>query len=101
MNITKEEAGIWTSLLNGGVKLPQMRIWWDMKQQYPKDMEEFSKLLEEEEEKKQEVRDWGKSNFGRKFGRRRRIRRLKLLLPLPHLPQLIRRILQSLFCHRY
>lgn len=54
VNITKAEPEIWLHLLNGGVKMPQMRIWWDMKQQYPKDMEEFTKLLEEEEEKKQE-----------------------------------------------
>ena len=55
VNITKEEPGIWTSLLAGNAKHSQMRIWWDMKQQYPKDMEEFSKLLEEEEERKQQV----------------------------------------------
>lgn len=29
-----------------------MKIWWEMKEVYKTDMEEFSKLLEEEDDKK-------------------------------------------------
>lgn len=57
VNITKAEPKIWLNLLRDGEKNSKMRIWWDMKEAYKEDMEEFSKLLEEEEERKQSVSD--------------------------------------------
>jgi len=52
LNITKAEPRIWLNLLKEGEKNSKMKIWWDMKDQYPNDMDEFSKLLEAEEERK-------------------------------------------------
>jgi hypothetical protein len=56
-NITKSEPGIWRRLLKDTEKLstPQMQIWWEMKEYFPKDMEAFSRLLENEENLKDKV----------------------------------------------
>lgn len=47
-------AGIWLRLTQEDIKTP---IWWDLKDNFRKDMEEFVKLLEEESERKEKLKD--------------------------------------------
>ena len=53
VNMTKTVSVIWENLLEGNKKLAESRIWWEMKDQdlYSKDMDTFSKILEEAEDK--------------------------------------------------
>lgn len=53
VNMTKVTSVIWDNLLAANEKVQGSKIWWEMKdsEQYEKDMETFSKILEEAEEK--------------------------------------------------
>jgi len=53
INMTKTVSVIWENLLIGTEKVGGSKIWWEMKdsEEYEKDMETFSKILEEAEEK--------------------------------------------------
>jgi len=53
INMTKVTSVIWEKLLNGTEKIPEMRIWWEMKDNdaYSKDMETFAVMFEEQEDK--------------------------------------------------
>lgn len=55
--MTKTTPEIWVSLLKNNEKLPQMRFWWEMKDNYQEEMKEYDKLLEELEEQEAEVID--------------------------------------------
>lgn len=50
VNITKAVPKVWVSLLKDDEKLPQMRFWWEMKDNFKSEMKEYEKLLEEQEE---------------------------------------------------
>ena len=50
VNITKAVPEVWVSLLKDDEKLPQMRFWWEMKDNFKSDMKEYERLLEQQEE---------------------------------------------------
>lgn len=55
LNLTKSDESdgtLWKRLLEKKQKIP---IWWEMKTTYPKDMEDFENMLDEEEDQKDKV----------------------------------------------
>lgn len=55
VEIPKAERGLWMRLLKSKEKHPTLRIWWDMKDQHEKAMEEFGRMLEQKEEREEKV----------------------------------------------
>ncbi|CAK57977.1 unnamed protein product (macronuclear) [Paramecium tetraurelia] len=54
VNLTKVEPVLWLRLTEEDYKTP---IWWDLKDNYRKDMEEFAQMLEKESERKERNAD--------------------------------------------
>lgn len=50
--MAKADPKIWIRLTEGTEKISQMRIWWDLKEEHEEAMDEYSRLLEELEDKK-------------------------------------------------
>lgn len=56
-NLTKTDDSsgtLWKRLLDKKQKIP---IWWEMKTTYRQDMEDFQKMIEEEEEQQEKVKE--------------------------------------------
>lgn len=54
LNLTKAETGLWLRLTELDVKTP---IWWDIRDNLKKDMDEFVILIEKESERKEKEAD--------------------------------------------
>jgi hypothetical protein len=82
ITMVKVEPEIWLYLVQDNVKMPQLRIWWDMKGKDDKDMKEFAKMLEAEEDRKNDVYLIIRLEIIRKFGRKRKRERIFLQIKM-------------------
>lgn len=81
LEFKKKVPEIWRNLHDETEKFSrmQMRIWWDLKEVYPKAMRKYQKLLDEDEED-DEVLSINLRNFGVKSqNRRKAVKKMNLL----------------------